>query len=414
MRVFLCHASEDKPRVRELCQLLRRDGFEPWLDAEQLLPGQDWEFEISSAVQSSDVVLVCLSSISVGKTGYVQKELKRVLEAAEYRPEGRIFVIPVRLDDCPVPNRLNQWQYADLFASGGYERLFSALQSRAEGRDGAPARASANQPDSHPPGLPPAKPVRKRAIVTASAVLVLAVCASGIYMKFRTQPARSLALQVQPQDPVPPGMVRISGGRFLMGRNGFRDSTTSPAHEVTVEAFYLDAAPVTNARYRLFLQTARSVPDRKPTGASDWPVTEVTWDDADAYCLSLQKRLPTEAEWEFAARGADGRLYPWGEVFNAEAANYEGSKIGHPETVASRALNLSPFGAADMSGNVWQWCADDYGAYPGGVSGFPIPKGAKVLRGGSYQSDAWHVTSLTRNLELPSKRSRAIGFRCAK
>jgi hypothetical protein len=147
LRVFLCHASDDKPRVRDLCRRLHEDGFEPWLDEEQLLPGQDWGFEISAAVEASDIVIVCLSQTSFSKVGYVQKELRRVLDVADNQPEGRIFVIPVRLEECPVPSRLSRWQYADLFVEGGYERLCAALRAQAKGADNAPVPPP-RQPDT--------------------------------------------------------------------------------------------------------------------------------------------------------------------------------------------------------------------------------------------------------------------------
>ena len=122
--------------MRQLVRRLRDDGFDPWLDEERLLPGQDWQLEISAAVRQSEVVIVCLSATSVGKTGYVQKELRRVLDVAEYQPEGRIFIIPVRLEDCSVPLGLSRWEYADLFVENGYERLREALGARREGRGG--------------------------------------------------------------------------------------------------------------------------------------------------------------------------------------------------------------------------------------------------------------------------------------
>ncbi len=132
LRVFLCHASGDKPAVRALYRRLRADGIEPWLDEEDLLPGQDWQVEIPKAVRSSDVAIICLSRKSTTKTGYVQKEIRYALDVADEQPEGTIFLIPLRLEDCEVPERLRRWQWVNLFADRGYERLMSALRVRAE------------------------------------------------------------------------------------------------------------------------------------------------------------------------------------------------------------------------------------------------------------------------------------------
>ncbi len=132
LRAFLCHASEDKEAVRELYARLCTDGFAPWLDEEDLLPGQDWELEVRKAVRGADVVLVCLSSKAVSKRGFIQKEIKFALDVADEQPEGAIFVIPVRLEACDVPERLKGRHWVDLFGEGGYERLQRALLRRAE------------------------------------------------------------------------------------------------------------------------------------------------------------------------------------------------------------------------------------------------------------------------------------------
>jgi len=132
VRVFLCHASEDKNPVRELCARLRADGFAPWLDEEALLPGQDWKLEVQKAVRESDAVIVCLSPSAVTKAGYVQKEIRLALDVADEQPQGAIFVIPIRLEACEVPERLKDWQWVDLFSEGGYEKLQRALFRRAE------------------------------------------------------------------------------------------------------------------------------------------------------------------------------------------------------------------------------------------------------------------------------------------
>jgi len=134
-RIFLCHSSGDKPAVRELYGRLRKEGFDVWLDEKNILPGQDWNSEIRRAVRAADVVIVCLSKASIGKTGYVQREIRMVLDLADEQPEDRIYVIPARLEECIVPHRLTRWQWVDLFDPNGHNRLLSALRIAAERLD---------------------------------------------------------------------------------------------------------------------------------------------------------------------------------------------------------------------------------------------------------------------------------------
>jgi hypothetical protein len=132
LKIFLCHSSADKPEVKQLHDLLLKHGAAPWLDAEQLLPGQDWDFEIKKALDVSDVILICLSRNSVDKEGYVQREVRIALDRALEMPEGRIFLIPVRLEECELPSRLSSYQYMDLFAENGIEKLIKSLNVRAK------------------------------------------------------------------------------------------------------------------------------------------------------------------------------------------------------------------------------------------------------------------------------------------
>ena len=138
LNVFLCHATDDKPTVRILYERLKDDGIDVWFDEEKLLPGQDWDIEIQKAVRQSDVVIICLSKKSITKEGYVQKEIKIALDVADEKPEGTIYLIPTRLEECNVPYRLNRWQWIDLFSTEAmvdlknYRRLFRALEFRAE------------------------------------------------------------------------------------------------------------------------------------------------------------------------------------------------------------------------------------------------------------------------------------------
>lgn len=116
--------------MRELYQRLCADGFEPWLDEEGLLPGQDWQGAIRKAVRNSDVVIVCLSKGSINKAGYVQKEIKFALDVADEQPEDTIFLIPVKLEEREVPERLSRWQWVNHNDPNGYARLLKALRAR--------------------------------------------------------------------------------------------------------------------------------------------------------------------------------------------------------------------------------------------------------------------------------------------
>lgn len=131
LKVFLCHASDDKPVVRELYEQLCNIGLEVWFDEVNLLPGQNWQHEIRKALRASDVVLVCLSNKAVTKAGFIQKEMRVALDIAEEQPAGTIFIIPVKVEECPLPEGLLQWQSVDYYKSGGLSRLVRGLQFRA-------------------------------------------------------------------------------------------------------------------------------------------------------------------------------------------------------------------------------------------------------------------------------------------
>jgi eukaryotic-like serine/threonine-protein kinase len=266
----------------------------------------------------------------------------------------------------------------------------------------------------YPPRVPvvatPARLERKSALSPLTAVLI----AAGLLL------VTIAGFLWRHSEKLPPGMVYIPGGTFMMGCERDQDPTGSPQHYVTVAGFYLDQTPVTNAQYLEFVRaTGYAAPSgwaqgKFPANQENWPVTGVAWAGAAAYAKWKGKRLPTEAEWEFAARGMDGRIYPWGNNFNLELTNSAERPLGHPEAVGSHPQAASPFGVLDMSGNVWQWCLDDYKLYPGSRTALQIPPGAKVIRGGSFESDRNHVTTVTRNLDVTTSQSPRIGFRCAR
>jgi formylglycine-generating enzyme required for sulfatase activity len=233
------------------------------------------------------------------------------------------------------------------------------------------------------------------------------------------------AVKGEPSPPTAPeGMVHVPGGTFKMGSDG-GDQYEKPAHEVTVAPFYIDKFEVTCEEYQRFVD-AKKYPapagwrnGNYPEGSARLPV-EVSWREANAYAKWAGKRLPTEKEWEFAARGTDGRLYPWGNEWKAEAVNAKGTGPGRLTEVGLRPAGASPFGAFDMAGNAWEWTADSIHSYEGGKiteDSWPTSKreSQKVIRGGGYLSNLQQATSTYRS-GWPEHGTDYVGtgFRCAK
>lgn len=129
-QIFLCHASEDKDQVLETYKRIKQEGLKPWLDKEDLLPGQNWQLEIPKAIKASDFVLIFFSTTSVAKRGYIQKEFKLALDVLDEIPEDQLFIIPVRLDNCQVPEKFHHLHYCDLFEESGIEQVVKAIQTQ--------------------------------------------------------------------------------------------------------------------------------------------------------------------------------------------------------------------------------------------------------------------------------------------
>ncbi|MGV3721664.1 MAG: SUMF1/EgtB/PvdO family nonheme iron enzyme, partial [Actinomycetota bacterium] len=221
-------------------------------------------------------------------------------------------------------------------------------------------------------------------------------------------------------------MVLVPAGAFTMGADGaFEDER--PAHRVELPAFYIDRHEVTVAEYARFVAAAgHPAPPDWPGGKPDpkrmsHPVVNVSWRDANAYARWAQKRLPTEAEWEKAARGEDGRTLPWGSAWDAARANVEGPKGNQPlKPVGSYPGGASPYGALDMTGNAWEWTADWYAPYPGNTRP-SVHYGQKFrsVRGeGSinfYNSPPLHTQAVTTRARVqPFGRYDSLGFRCVR
>ena len=191
---------------------------------------------------------------------------------------------------------------------------------------------------------------------------------------------------------IPEGMVLVAGGSFRMGRDD-GDVYERPEHLVTVKPFYLDTYEVTCEQYAKYVKaTGAPPPPTWPDGTfaasgARLPVTGVSWIEANAYARWAGKRLPTEEEWELAARGTDARRYPWGDEWRPDAANAGDRSAGRIVEVGSYPAGRSPSGAFDMIGNAWEWTASDFKPYPGAdVKPNATSKEEKVIRGGYWGS----------------------------
>ncbi len=228
----------------------------------------------------------------------------------------------------------------------------------------------------------------------------------------------------------PNEMVLIPAGPFIRGTDE-RLPDEGPRHSIDLNAFYIDIYEVTNAQYKRFInETGRRSPDHFrnrtfPPGKADHPVTFVTWDDAEAYCAWAGKRLPDDKEWEKAARGTDGRQFPWGDEFDVKKANtpvgwQAAGQPGDTTPVGAFADGASPYGLYDVTGNVWEWTSSWYDAYPGNkTASESYGTRYKTLKGGSWFDCSFYkcgISAPVYNRAFFAKRTKndTFGFRCAK
>jgi serine/threonine-protein kinase len=233
----------------------------------------------------------------------------------------------------------------------------------------------------------------------------------------KTNPQVGTTVPANPKAPM--GMVYVPGGDFTMGRDD-GDEYERPAHKVTVKPFFIDINEVTRQQYQDFVsKTGHAAPanwtnKHFPAGTGQQPVTDVTWDDVNAYAKWAGKRLPTEEEWEFAARGTDGRRYPWGNDWQPGNANADNASKSLADVGSYK--GASPFGVTDMVGNAWEWTDSKLAAYPRGQLSKQVAGDLRVIRGGSYtESKSEATTTYRRGYPARGNYDYAnTGFRCVK
>lgn len=322
IQVFLAHASEDKAAVTDLYHRLRARGLRPWLDKVDLLPGQSWRAEIPKAIRESDVFIACLSKESVAKQGYIQREFRMALQKMGDMPPGKIYIIPVRLDECQVPElrqeeygiNLADLQWVDLFRDGEFDRLMLAIERYFPDA----VKAATPGPRLHTFEFESVRVNGQGRIASReqkSAQYFRQDLGSGVHID----------------------LVKVPGGRFWMGSPDGeleRWEYEGPLHKVQVPEFYMGKYPVTQAQWRAMslLDDIDRELSPSPSGfvGDRRPVEQVSWHEAVEFCKRLSAhsglvyRLPSEAEWEYACRAGTVTPFHFGTTVTTEIANYDG------------------------------------------------------------------------------------------
>jgi formylglycine-generating enzyme required for sulfatase activity len=395
-QVFISHSSQDDDFVTRLAADLRAAGLEPWVDHEDILPGANWDESVAAALRTCTAMVLVLTPLAV--------ESDNVTDEWSYFLDEKKPVYPVIRETCEIPFRLRRRQYVD-FTRGGEQALAELLKALS---------------GSQPTGAVHESPRQKNA-------------------DFERLPFE-------------PETVVIPAGSFLMGstaeqvaaftRQGWDkpEKTELPQHTVTLPGYRIGKYPVTVEEYREFIRAGGYAERRYWTGDgwenaafkqpafwdnTRWagndrfPVVGVSWYEAYAYCRWLAEktgrpyRLPTEAEWEKAARGTDGRIYPWGNEWDEEVCNTAEYKTLQPTPVGIFSpAGDSPYGGADMAGNVWEWCLTQWReSYQVPADDDPKGDAWRTMRGGSWNSDQNSVRCASRSGDSPLSRDNMLGFR---
>jgi formylglycine-generating enzyme required for sulfatase activity len=452
-RVFVSYSRKDLSFVERLATDLKNAGFDIWYDVSGLGGGSRWRVEIEDAIRSSQFVIVVLSPDSIASE-WVEREF---LFASNLKRK----IIPLMYRSCELPLNYLDLNYIDVQAEK-YEQKFADILHALDSDQSKIALSSSK--------------VRKRlfkfryAAIISGAIVIIAVTLwilseMQIFFPFALGPTPTTTdMPTIPTENYLPSeitdgkgveMILVSAGVFTMGSNvdnglaecsKFRTdcqpawfTDEEPSRVIYVDSFYIDKYEVSNALYRACGDAGVCDPPKESSSLSrpgyyrdpqfnDYPVIYVDWEKANAYCTWRGGYLPKEEQWEKAARGTNGNIYPWGNEFlgslvnfcdincDLSTANHE-TDDGYKDTAPVNAYSqgVSWYGVFNMSGNVYEWVADLYEAYPGGdPNASPyFGQGYRVLRGGSWASSIDLLRTSNRDPSPPRYANYDTGFRCA-
>ena len=365
--VFISYVRQNSDQVDKLAEELRRHGVTVWKDRDEIRPGEDWHDAIRQAIKAGDYFIACFSAeYEARRRTYMNTEIGLAIDMIQEMPPGRIWFIPVLLSECEIPDRTigggqtlrdRHWEPLHKDWNRGVRRLLEAMGIERKGYE--------------------------------------------------------------------PELIRIPAGEFLMGDD------KSP---VAMAEFYVGKYPITNAQYEAFVQAnVYELPKhwrdrgRIPVGKENHPIVFVSWRDAVSFCEWLSEetgrkfRLPTEGEWEKAARSTDGREFPWGNeppTKDNERCNFRSSGIGDTSPVGTYPKGASLYGVLDMVGNVWEWTSSLYSnsnlfdlLFPDAGPEDESTLQSHVVRGGSFANEDRYVRCTSWSYHHPTDPDDFLGFR---
>ena len=365
-QIFISHAHQDAQVAQRLARDLQGRGWPVWIAPNNIQPGEKWAFAINRGLEECGIFVSLLTPDAI-RSRWVNTETYAAI-SLEHRGLMRFF--PLLLRACQPPVLWSAYQIIDL--AGSYENGFASLLLSLE-------------------------PVS--AVVTS--IPVLSNVPDTTEVEVVKQGVRKKQDLTQPDAYIDPisgkEMLRIPAGKFLYGDN---------KREVELPEFWISKTPVTNAEYVRFVDvTGHDKPqyfDSNLKNKKDHPMVYVSWHDAQAYCEWMGGELPAEEQWEKAARGPDGLVYPWGDKWVDGRCNTREAGIKSTTSVGQFSpQGDSPYGCVDMSGNVWEWTD----------SWYENNQISRVLRGGAWGSNQSYARAASRNYISPDYRVNYIGFR---
>ncbi len=426
MKIFLSYASQDRAIADSINHALLDQGHDVFFDRDDLSPGEEYHNTIRAAITRAELFVFLISEYAIDPGSYTLNELD-IAEGCIKQVSGRL--LPVMLRPIPLDKVPTFAKTVTLLESPGNitAATADAVYKIAQRRQRALLTTIGSALTLCLVLGGAVWAVREKAkhftpVPTSSSTSTSAAGSTGIAGTKSSTSGDTTGAPTVGTDGAE--QVLVPAGTFIMG-----DDEESPKREVYLDAFDIDRVEVTTGRYAKFLAATGSV--RPP---EDWdalklpkgmnlPVVGVDWNDASAYCAWVGRRLPTDAEWEKAARGTDERKYPWGnETPNVARANFENAAPepydGGLTDVGTHPDGQSPFGVQDLAGNANEWTADWFSeSFP--TSDVRNPKGpasgnGRVIRGGGRYEPADRMLSTKRYHAAPETRGGDIGFRCAR